>query len=167
MLQRTVARFSLRRSQGVHSAIPQVVSYGKTPLGTAYPGEAGADGKTVTAPESVQDTKASVMSVFTPPTRRDIIEAIGYPGQRHFCGGIVTVGRINYGPGRYDYGRPVMPKGWFANFFYGFWEFGHVMLVSDKWIFLRQVRHIVATLFCAAPFMLTEKWNKANMEADP
>eukprot|EP00971_Amphidinium_carterae_P195348 3876435-Amphidinium_carterae.1 len=32
----------------------------------------------------------SIKAVFTPNTRRDLIEAIGYPGQRHFCGGVAA-----------------------------------------------------------------------------
>ena len=55
---------------------------------------------------------------------QEIIEGIGYPGQKNSHGGLVTLGRIYYGPGRYDYGRPKMPKGWLANFFYPLWEFG-------------------------------------------
>merc|ERR1719188_1276324 len=87
-----------------------------------------------------------------PPKKKEIIEAIGYPGQRHSAGTVSTVGRIYYGPGRYDYGRPVMPKGWFANFFYGFWEFGHLMFVADRWTFIRQLRHLFGFSFFFFPF---------------
>ena len=55
---------------------------------------------------------------------QEIIEGIGYPGQKNSHGGLCTLGRIYYGPGRYDYGRPKMPKGWVANFLYPLWEFG-------------------------------------------
>merc|ERR1719150_2103673 len=73
--------------------------------------------------ESVKDTAKYIWEgMTTPPRKKEIIEGIGYPGQKHSAGGITTVGRIYYGPGRYDYGRPIMPKTWFANFFYGFWE---------------------------------------------
>merc|ERR1719152_214907 len=65
------------------------------------------------------------------PKYKEIIEGFGYPGQRHSAGGLCTIGRIYYGPGRYDYGRVKMPKGWFQNFFYPFWEFGHLMFVAD------------------------------------
>merc|ERR1711862_835012 len=85
--------------------------------------------------------------------------ALGYPGQKHSHGGLSTVGRINYLPGRYDYGRIQMPKGWFANFFYPLWELCHLFLVTDKWIFPRQVRHIGLTLVCFFPFWLQMQWN--------
>eukprot|EP00435_Cladocopium_sp_Y103_P003761 s7938_g1.t1 len=58
------------------------------------------------------------------PPETEIIEGIGYPGQKNSHGGLCTLGRIYYGPGRYDYGRPKMPKGWVANFLYPLWEFG-------------------------------------------
>mmetsp|Transcript_43707 Transcript_43707/g.100905 ORF Transcript_43707/g.100905 Transcript_43707/m.100905 type:complete len:168 (+) Transcript_43707:85-588(+) len=167
MLQRTVARLALRRSNALLSGAGPIVSYGRHPLGSAYAGEAGADGKTLKPPETFEETKESIKAVFTPNTRRDLIEAIGYPGQRHFCGGITTLGRINYGIGRYDYGRPLMPKGWFQNIFYPCWEFGHLFFVVDKWIFLRVIRHVVATAFCAAPWLLIGKWSKELNDADP
>merc|ERR1712217_94884 len=93
------------------------------------------------------------------PKRKEIIEAIGYPGQRHSAGGISTVGRIYYGPGRYDYGRPVMPKGWLANYFYGFWEFGHLMFVADRWIAMRMFRHFVGIMVCFFPMWFQMQWN--------
>ncbi|CAK0876411.1 unnamed protein product, partial [Prorocentrum cordatum] len=93
------------------------------------------------------------------PKRKEIIEGFGYPGQKHSAGGITTVGRIYYGPGRYDYGRPVMPKGWFQNFFYGFWEFGHLMFVVDRWIAIRQLRHFLGIMICFVPFWIQMQWN--------
>merc|ERR1719263_1694727 len=70
-------------------------------------------------PETVGDTvKYISKGMTTVPRRKEIIEALGYPGQKHSAGTITTVGRIYYGPGRYDYGRIKMPESWFANFFY-------------------------------------------------
>lgn len=66
--------------------------------------------------------KAGLLACQIPD--QEIIEGIGYPGQKNSHGGLCTLGRIYYGPGRYDYGRPKMPKGWVANFFYPLWEFG-------------------------------------------
>eukprot|EP00929_Paragymnodinium_shiwhaense_P081795 TRINITY_DN4289_c0_g1_i1.p1 TRINITY_DN4289_c0_g1~~TRINITY_DN4289_c0_g1_i1.p1 ORF type:complete len:176 (-),score=49.71 TRINITY_DN4289_c0_g1_i1:142-669(-) len=113
-----------------------------------------------TPPESVGDTvKYLSKGMAKLPLRKEIIEALGYPGQKHSSGTLTTVGRIYYGPGRYDYGRPEMPKSWFANFFYCFWEAGHIMVVSDRWIMFRQIRHFVATFVCFCPLWLMAKWN--------
>merc|ERR1711879_573369 len=98
------------------------------------------------------------------PIKKEIIEGIGYPGQKGSAGCVVTLGRITYGPHRYDYGRVKMPKGWFANYFYGFWELGHIFFVSDRWMLFRIIRHIVATYICFLPFWLTAEWNKQSWE---
>ena len=66
--------------------------------------------------------KAGLLACQIPD--QEIIEGIGYPGQKNSHGGLCTLGCIYYGPGRYDYGRPKMPKGWVANIFYPLWEFG-------------------------------------------
>merc|ERR1711972_162962 len=111
-------------------------------------------------PETFKDTIDYLARAnFKPPLKKEIIEAIGYPGQRGCAGGITTVGRIYYGPGRYDYGRTPVPQGWFANFFYGFWEFGHLMFVAGRWIWFRQLRHIVCIGICFFPFWLQMQWN--------
>ena len=128
---------------------------------------AGISGKTITAPETISDTVESVKEVFTPPTKDDIKEAIGYPGQPTISAGITGLARLNYGPGRYDYGRVVMPKGWFANYFYGAWEFGHIIFVSDKWFLLRQARHVFAIGFFFFPLWLTSYYNVKMHEEGP
>mmetsp|Transcript_50999 Transcript_50999/g.155105 ORF Transcript_50999/g.155105 Transcript_50999/m.155105 type:complete len:183 (-) Transcript_50999:62-610(-) len=126
----------------------------------APPNAPGFDTSQLKPPETVADTvKYITKGTFKGPLKKEIIEAIGYPGQRHSAGGITTVGRIFYGPGRYDYGRPVMPKGWFANWFYGFWEFGHLMFVADRWIWFRQLRHLIGTAVCFFPMWLQMQWN--------
>lgn len=115
--------------------------------------------------ESVGETVKYIGEGMTNlPKYKELIEGIGYPGQKHSAGGITAVGRIYYGPGRYDYGRPPMPKGWFANFFYGFWEFGHVMFVADRWIAIRCLRHFVGIMVCFAPLWLQMQWNKKLWE---
>merc|ERR1711972_1167674 len=63
------------------------------------------------------------------------------------------------GPGRYDYGRPTMPKGWFQNYFYGFWELGHILFVADRWIAIRCLRHFVGMAVCFFPFWVQMQWN--------
>merc|ERR1712039_531237 len=110
--------------------------------------------------ESLSATAKYLIDAHTNiPAKKEIIEAIGYPGQRHSAGCVTTVGRIYYGPGRYDYGRPVMPKGWMANYFYGFWEFGHLMFVADRWTTIRCFRHLVGILVCFFPMWLQMQWN--------
>merc|ERR1719235_2901471 len=128
---------------------------------------AGISGETMKPPETIKETVASVKEVFTPPTKEDIIEAVGYPGQPQAAAGIAGLQRLNYGPGRYDYGRVQMPKSWFANYFYPAWEFGHIMFVSDKWFFLRQARHIFAIGFFFFPLWLTSYYNVKMHEEGP
>eukprot|EP00448_Togula_jolla_P024732 CAMPEP_0170591914 /NCGR_PEP_ID=MMETSP0224-20130122/12657_1 /TAXON_ID=285029 /ORGANISM="Togula jolla, Strain CCCM 725" /LENGTH=173 /DNA_ID=CAMNT_0010915809 /DNA_START=66 /DNA_END=587 /DNA_ORIENTATION=- len=115
-------------------------------------------------PETVEDTVNYIVKGFSFPTRKEIIEGLGYPGQKHSAGGISTHGRLYYGPRRYDYGRPVMPKGWFANFFYGFWEFGHLMFVADRWQAIRWLRHFVMIGLCYFPFWLRMQWDLKELE---
>eukprot|EP00927_Polykrikos_kofoidii_P024408 TRINITY_DN221_c0_g1_i1.p1 TRINITY_DN221_c0_g1~~TRINITY_DN221_c0_g1_i1.p1 ORF type:complete len:202 (+),score=9.20 TRINITY_DN221_c0_g1_i1:67-606(+) len=111
-------------------------------------------------PETIRDTvKYISKGMGTIPLRKEIVEALGYPGQKHSAGTISTIGRIYYGPGRYDYGQPKMPKSWFANFFYPFWEIGHLLFVADRWIAMRIVRHILGISFCFFPLWLTAQWN--------
>merc|ERR1712151_1368857 len=126
----------------------------------------GFDPVQMKPPETVTDTvKYISKGMLNLPKYKEIIEGIGYPGQRHSAGGITTVGRIYYGPGRYDYGRPPMPKGWIANFFYPVWEFGHLFFVADRWIALRWFRHFVGIFVCGFPFWLQMQWNM-KMHAD-
>mmetsp|Transcript_9586 Transcript_9586/g.13406 ORF Transcript_9586/g.13406 Transcript_9586/m.13406 type:complete len:178 (-) Transcript_9586:60-593(-) len=116
-------------------------------------------------PETVSNTVKYISQNMTnPPKYKEIIEGIGYPGQKNSHGGLVTLGRIYYGPGRYDYGRPKMPKGWLANFFYPLWEFGHIFFVADRWIAWRVLRHIVAITICFIPMNIHMHWNARMME---
>merc|ERR1712146_832056 len=78
---------------------------------------------------------------------------------RSIVGGRTATGRIYYGPGRYDYGRVKMPKGWISNFFYGQWEFFHLMFVVDRWTFIRQLRHFFGIAMCFLPFKIQMDWN--------
>merc|ERR1719282_570207 len=71
------------------------------------------------------------------PKKKEIIEGFGYPGQKHSAGGITTVGRI----------------------YYGFWEFGHLMFVVDRWIAWRQLRHFLGIMVCFIPFWIQMQWN--------
>eukprot|EP00746_Dinoflagellata_sp_MGD_P165279 gnl/MRDRNA2_/MRDRNA2_94455_c0_seq1.p1 gnl/MRDRNA2_/MRDRNA2_94455_c0~~gnl/MRDRNA2_/MRDRNA2_94455_c0_seq1.p1 ORF type:complete len:164 (+),score=24.54 gnl/MRDRNA2_/MRDRNA2_94455_c0_seq1:78-569(+) len=155
-LRQACLRLGMRRSAMLSFAEQRGVKEG-----------AGISGKTITAPETMEDTMASVKEVFTPSNTADMKEAIGYPGQKTIAAGITGLARLNYGPGRYDYGRPVMPKGWFANYFYGAWEFGHIILVSDKWFLLRQARHIFAIGFFFFPLWLTSYYNVKMHEEGP
>lgn len=116
-------------------------------------------------PETMQTTaKYFADNMTNVPKYKEIIEGIGYPGQKHSAGGLCTLGRIYYGPGRYDYGRPVMPKGWFANFFYPLWEFGHIVFVCDRWLAWRFLRHFMGFLICYIPLNIQMQWNKQMME---
>merc|ERR1719436_1752873 len=168
-LRRACTRFALRRSPvelGNNSIFTgttqrpagQTQAFG---YGEVKPADApGFEAYQVKPPETFSDTvKYISKGMTTLPRRKEIIEAIGYPGQKHSAGGISTIGRIYYGPGRYDYGRPQMPEGWFANFFYGFWEFGHIFFVCDRWIAMRYFRHLVGTIVCFIPMWLQMKWN--------
>ena len=94
----------------------------------------------------------------TLPKYKEIIEGIGYPGQKHNMGGMTNVGRIYYGPGRYDYGRVKMPKGWFSNFFYGLWEFFHIFFVVDRNLLIRSLKHLTFIGLCYFPMYLNMKW---------
>merc|ERR1711871_986206 len=73
MLRQACVRLSMRRA-AVRFAEERGVKPG--------PGVAGMSGETLTAPETVSGTVASVKEVFTPPTKQDVVEAIGYPGQK-------------------------------------------------------------------------------------
>eukprot|EP00928_Gymnodinium_smaydae_P000364 TRINITY_DN1013_c0_g2_i1.p1 TRINITY_DN1013_c0_g2~~TRINITY_DN1013_c0_g2_i1.p1 ORF type:complete len:199 (+),score=39.80 TRINITY_DN1013_c0_g2_i1:77-598(+) len=160
MLRRTCTRLALRRSD-----VPRAVSLPgqKQAFGFGEVAPKGAPGFSAVEekpPETISDTvKYISKGMTTVPRRKEIVEALGYPGQKHSAGCISTVGRIYYGPGRYDYGRPKMPKSWFANFFYGFWEFGHLMFVADRWISMRFLRHFLGIAFCFFPFWLQMNWN--------
>lgn len=116
-------------------------------------------------PETVRNTVKYISENMTnPPKYKEIIEGIGYPGQKNSHGGLCTLGRIYYGPGRYDYGRPKMPKGWVANFFYPLWEFGHIFFVADRWLAWRALRHILAITICFIPMNIHMHWNARMME---
>ena len=162
MLSRTVARFAFRRSALPFAAAaptkPPASAFG---YGDAAPSNAPGFGEVYkTPPESIKDTIGYIGGgMMNVPKSKEIIEAIGYPGQKHSAGAITSVGRIYYGPGRYDYGRVKPPQGWFANWFYGFWEFGHLMFVTDRWIMMRQVRHLLGIGLCFFPMWLTACWN--------
>merc|ERR1719507_1697322 len=91
--------------------------------------------------------------------RKNIIEGIGYPGQKHSWGGLTTYGRVYYGPDRYDYGRPKMPDGWAANYFFPIWEFCHICFVADRWFTIRWIRHFATIGICFFPMYLQMKWN--------
>jgi len=158
MLRQACVRLAMRR------ALPRLAEQRGVKPG---PGVAGMSGETLSAPEDLKGTVASVKEVFTPPTKSDVTEAIGYPGQKQASGGIAGLARLNYGPGRYDYGRVQMPKGWFANYFYPAWEFGHLMFVVDKWFLLRQFRHIFAIGFFFFPLWLTAYYNVKMHEEGP
>ncbi|CAE7831987.1 unnamed protein product [Symbiodinium sp. CCMP2592] len=52
-------------------------------------------------PETMQTTvKYFSDNMTNVPKYKEIIEGIGYPGQKHSAGGLCTLGRIYYGPGR-------------------------------------------------------------------
>mmetsp|Transcript_7437 Transcript_7437/g.17613 ORF Transcript_7437/g.17613 Transcript_7437/m.17613 type:complete len:171 (+) Transcript_7437:85-597(+) len=157
MLRNSSLRLALRRTAACRAeGQKQAFGFGEV----APKGAPGFGEEQLKPPETVQDTTKYIWRGMTnPPKRKEIIEGFGYPGQKHSDGGITTVGRIYYGPGRYDYGRPPMPKGWFANYFYGFWEFGHLMFVADRWIAWRTLRHVLATAVCFFPFWLQMQWN--------
>merc|ERR1719272_2820798 len=155
MLCRAVARHGVRRTAPLYVSIPKLPGFGGKEM--QHP------------PETVKDTVEYFRkSFFTLPTKEEIIEAIGYPGQKGSKstnnGTVMTLGRLNYGPGRYDYGRPVMPKSWFGNFFYGFWEFGHLMFVTERWIAMRLVRHVLGTMLFFIPLWLTSVWHVKEQE---
>jgi len=160
MLRRTTSLLAFRRTCALRAAnMPgQVGSFG---FGEVAPKDMpGSDPVQEKPPEPVQDTvKYISKGMMKIPMKKEIIEALGYPGQKHSWGAISTLGRIHYGPGRYDYGRPKMPKGWFPNFFYGFWEFGHCVFVVDRWMAMRCARHFLGIAACFFPFWLQMQWN--------
>jgi len=156
----TMRRSLPARSVSMYDGQKQAFGYGEV-----APKDGPGFGKEYQVPpENVKDTVAYISGGMTKlPFRKELIEGIGYPGQKQSAGTVTTVGRIYYGPGRYDYGRVSRPKGWFANWFYGFWEFGHLFFVADRWIAIRWARHVIATLICYIPFYYqmkfqTEHW---------
>mmetsp|Transcript_66844 Transcript_66844/g.172092 ORF Transcript_66844/g.172092 Transcript_66844/m.172092 type:complete len:181 (+) Transcript_66844:71-613(+) len=165
-LSRTCARFAFRRSAaplaGVATKQPSIKPLQAFGYGEVAPGNAPGFGEAMEKPpETVKDTVKYISKGMTNvPKWKEVVEAIGYPGQKHSSGAITTVNRIYYGPGRYDYGRVTMPTGWFANWFYGFWEFGHLFWVADRWIAMRQLRHILGVGCCFFPFWLQSQWNQ-------
>ncbi|CAE7331557.1 unnamed protein product [Symbiodinium pilosum] len=78
--------------------------------------------------------------------------------------GALVIGSFGLASRGYDYGRPKMPKGWFANFFYPLWEFGHILFVTDRWIAWRLLRHILGITICYIPLNIQMQWNKQMME---
>mmetsp|Transcript_105041 Transcript_105041/g.295816 ORF Transcript_105041/g.295816 Transcript_105041/m.295816 type:complete len:174 (+) Transcript_105041:106-627(+) len=160
MLRGSQVRLALRRGVAARAvSLPgqkQAFGFGEV----APKGAPGFDPVQEKPAESISDTIGYISKgMSTVPRRKEIIEALGYPGQKHSTGCVTTLGRIYYGPGRYDYGRPKMPQSWFANFFYAFWEFGHLMFVTERWQSMRMVRHAVGILTCFFPFWLTMQWN--------
>mmetsp|Transcript_94169 Transcript_94169/g.172599 ORF Transcript_94169/g.172599 Transcript_94169/m.172599 type:complete len:158 (+) Transcript_94169:92-565(+) len=149
MFRRTLTRLALRR------AVP-------TSADAKAPSIAAA-----TSPATASST-FHVDKLLTPPTKAEIVEAIGYPGQKGGqstrMGFLCTLGRLYYGPGRYDYGRIVMPQGWFANFFYPVWEFYHLMFVADRWIMMRMARHFIGISLFFYPLWLGHNWSMAEQE---
>merc|ERR1719223_1094064 len=120
-------------------------------------------------PQNIKDTAEYFRKAFfTLPRKDEIIEAIGYPNQKGSQttnnGCVMTLGRLHYGPGRYDYGRIVMPKSWFGNWFFFLWEFGHLMFVSERWIFMRFVKHVIFTGIFFFPLMMSSKWHKQEQD---
>mmetsp|Transcript_82456 Transcript_82456/g.167136 ORF Transcript_82456/g.167136 Transcript_82456/m.167136 type:complete len:174 (-) Transcript_82456:106-627(-) len=160
MLRLTCARLAMRRGnvplRMAGSVQKQAFGYGEV-----APKDAPGFGEYQLKPaETPKETAQYIWEGMTnPPKYKEIVEGFGYPGQKHSAGGITTVGRIYYGPGRYDYGRPVMPKSWFANFFYPFWEFGHLMFVADRWIAWRQLRHFLGIMVAGFPMWVQMQWN--------
>eukprot|EP00747_Dinoflagellata_sp_TGD_P153907 gnl/TRDRNA2_/TRDRNA2_177446_c12_seq1.p1 gnl/TRDRNA2_/TRDRNA2_177446_c12~~gnl/TRDRNA2_/TRDRNA2_177446_c12_seq1.p1 ORF type:complete len:176 (+),score=35.87 gnl/TRDRNA2_/TRDRNA2_177446_c12_seq1:76-603(+) len=168
MMRRTCLRLALRRgfpAQAMESAFPVGVMKETTKAGTIQPGSdapPGLTGETRKPPETIGETMSSVREVFTPSNYSDLKEGMGYFGQKHST---QFVSRYHYGPGRYDYGRPPAPKTWFANYFYPFWEFGHICLVSDKWISIRFTRHILFTFIFFLPYYHKSYCNKRDFDA--
>eukprot|EP00930_Biecheleria_cincta_P019906 TRINITY_DN15086_c0_g1_i3.p1 TRINITY_DN15086_c0_g1~~TRINITY_DN15086_c0_g1_i3.p1 ORF type:complete len:180 (-),score=31.75 TRINITY_DN15086_c0_g1_i3:113-652(-) len=170
MLTRSTRRLAgLRCTELCRAAVVQGLPVKKQAFGYGDVAPAGAPGfggdHQLAPPETVQNTVKYISQNMTNlPKYKEIIEGIGYPGQRHSAGGLCTIGRIYYGPGRYDYGRPKRPQSWFANFFYPFWEFGHLMFVADRWVAWRMLRHILGVFICYIPFNLQMNWNKQMIE---
>merc|ERR1719361_2941209 len=169
MLARSACRLAaLRRAETRRAAAVQGERLRKQAFGygdAAPPGAPGFGDAQLHPPETMQQTaKYFSENMTNMPKYKEIIEGFGYPGQRHSAGGLCTIGRIYYGPGRYDYGRPKMPKGWFQNFFYPFWEFGHLMFVADRWVAWRMLRHFLGIMICYIPFNLNMQWNRQMLE---
>merc|ERR1711862_697187 len=169
MLVRSAFRHSVRRSVGLlgpaAAPTPPVPGEAINVLGEKVSSAnlPGFGGPEMQGPPPPKLWGAYLKRVFTtPPTKDEIIEGIGYPGQKGnsstSSGGMLMLGRLYYGPGRYDYGRPVMPKSWIANYFYGFWEFFHLFFVADRWIFIRALRHIGAIAFIFCFFEKLRQW---------
>merc|ERR1712194_783513 len=100
------------------------------------------------------------------PRRREIVEALAYPAQPQTNGVLVTIGRLYYGPGRYDYGRLKMPEGdsfgaWLKNFFFPVWELQHILFVADRWTFYRTLKHFIFIPLFFLPMYIQSKWNVA------
>eukprot|EP00933_Yihiella_yeosuensis_P078231 TRINITY_DN8945_c0_g1_i1.p2 TRINITY_DN8945_c0_g1~~TRINITY_DN8945_c0_g1_i1.p2 ORF type:complete len:178 (-),score=25.45 TRINITY_DN8945_c0_g1_i1:78-611(-) len=167
MLVRSACRLSFSRSIPVRAAVVQGQPVRKQSFGYGDEAPKGAPGfgeHQLHPPETVTGTVKYISENMTNmPKYKEIIEGFGYPGQRHSAGGLCTIGRIYYGPGRYDYGRPKMPKGWFANYFYPFWEFGHLMFVADRWVAWRVLRHFLGIMICFLPFNYQMHRNKAQI----
>mmetsp|Transcript_41777 Transcript_41777/g.67545 ORF Transcript_41777/g.67545 Transcript_41777/m.67545 type:complete len:180 (-) Transcript_41777:128-667(-) len=167
MLARSACRLSaLRRAAPFRAAYSAGEPTRKQAFGYGEAAPAGAPGfggeHQLAPPETLQHTGKYIWENMTNlPKYKELIEGIGYPGQKHSAGGLCTIGRIYYGPGRYDYGRPKMPKGWFANYFYPFWEFGHLMFVADRWVAIRCLRHFLGIAFCFIPLWYDMQCNKA------
>ncbi|CAJ1413812.1 unnamed protein product [Effrenium voratum] len=166
---RSVQRLALRRGHPLRAVAGHGEKVRKQAFGYgdhAPPGAPGFGGAHQQAPaETLTDTVKYISENMTnPPKYKEIIEGFGYPGQKNSAGGLCTLGRIYYGPGRYDYGRPKMPKGWIANFFYPCWEFAHILFVADRWIAWRVFRHILAITLCYIPFNIQMHWNKQMIE---
>lgn len=158
MLMRSVGRFALRRCYAPLAAETQ---YAKPVI------EPNIKEQTQKTPETPAEMMKSAKEIFTPASKAEWREGIGYLGQKHGSGGLTTLARIDYGPHRYDYGQPTMPKTWFGCFFYGAWEFGHIMLVSDKYCSIRFMRHGLGTIIFFTPFYILSEMNRKEMEKGP
>lgn len=173
MLMRSVSRFAVRRCSARLMAAPshlRMAAQGEVKDSTTYAKEVvepNIPNQTKKTPETVAEFKKSVQEILTPPTKHEVMEGVGYLGQKHGSGGITTLARIDYGPHRYDYGRPTMPTSHFGCFFYGAWEFGHIMLVSDKYVTIRFWRHIFGALVFFTPAFLLSEHNRKQMERGP
>merc|ERR1719326_2662955 len=158
MLRRAAVRFAFRRSYAPLAAETQ---YAKPVI------EPNIKQQTMKTPETPAEMLKSAQEIFTPPSATELREGIGYLGQKHGSGGLTTLARIDYGPHRYDYGQPKMPTTYFGCFFYGAWEFGHIMFVSDKYVSIRFIRHIIGTIVFFTPCYIISEMNRKEMEKGP
>merc|ERR550514_214256 len=163
MLLRSCTRLAMRRSfapllAAERGAVKDSSTYAMPVV------EPNIKDQTKKTPETPAEMLKSAKEIFTPPTKHELREGIGYPGQKHGSGGLTTLARIDYGPHRYDYGRPTMPTSYFGCFFYGAWEFGHIMLVSDKYVSIRFFRHIFGSIMFFIPAFLLSEHNRKQME---